>query len=318
MKNKQTVYPILCYGLDYNNNEINIIANIIDICNYSCDYCCNTFKRCGQQLDINALSSFIQNIINKTTYYINLTLVGGEPTLHPELINFCCKISAFNKIHIEILTNLSNSLDYYINLLKTGIKISASWHGGQDKHNIMFAKKLFKLPDYFYKNKQIEIRIMLEHDNWQNSIFIFNLLKHHFLQNIEISLLLDKCGKLYKYSNNQLKTYFDIIKTLPYTNNTLVIKYNDMTEKHIIYNGIYLNKNLTSFKSWKCNAGVNHLYIHVNGNVFNCERYYEMDKKPICNIIEFNGKYDKSIYQPCICCSDYCTCDLTLYKQVQI
>ena len=40
-------------------------------------------------------------------------------------------------------------------------------------------------------------------------------------------------------------------------------KFNDIV-KHPSFN----------FKNWKCNAGVDSLYIHANGDIFPCESYY--------------------------------------------
>ena len=309
-------FPISCYSNEIIKNTISIQLYCIDNCNFSCKYCCNVFPRKYEICNTDIVFSFIDDLSKKSGKHISLTIIGGEPTLHPNLISFCKKLTdSINDIDIEVLTNLSGTPQQYLQLLNLGVKLSASWHGSSDKVNLNFAKMLVKIPQRYFDTNQIEIRIMFEHDNWDNSIRMFKLLLNKFRQRIEISLLLDQNGKLYSYSKMQVKQYLDFVKELPFTSNELIIRYNDQSEKKIMYNGLFLDDKI-SYKGWKCNAGIDNLYIHVNGDVYNCERFYEQKHVPICNIISMNGKYDASLFSTCICTSDYCTCNLSIKKEL--
>lgn len=63
---------------------INVTVNIIDNCNYTCNYCYNKDYRSNNILNLTAL----YNYILKTKLNIALDILGGEPTLHPDLLIF--------------------------------------------------------------------------------------------------------------------------------------------------------------------------------------------------------------------------------------
>jgi hypothetical protein len=62
--------------------------------------------------------------------YIQLELIGGEPTLHPDLVDFCEKISHIPNIFTTIYTNFSKPAEYYLKLLNIDNRLSLilSWH----------------------------------------------------------------------------------------------------------------------------------------------------------------------------------------------
>jgi len=127
-------YKIETYNTDLYSykNSFKLLVYIIDSCNYNCEYCYNDFPRTNIKLDLNKLYFFIKNIlidIHKKDY-IWLELIGGEPTLHPDLLDFCQKISKLNNIYMTIYTNFSKDIDFYKTLLSIDSRISLilSWH----------------------------------------------------------------------------------------------------------------------------------------------------------------------------------------------
>ena len=92
-----------------NKNNFKLLVFIIDSCNYSCEYCYNDLPRTNKKIDLNKLYFFISEILLKklNKKYIQLELIGGEPTLHPDLIDFCEKISHIPNIFTTIYTNFS-------------------------------------------------------------------------------------------------------------------------------------------------------------------------------------------------------------------
>nr|DAF73076.1 MAG TPA: putative 7-cyano-7-deazaguanosine (preQ0) biosynthesis protein QueE, clostridial [Caudoviricetes sp.] len=82
---------------------------------------------------------------------MTVSLIGGEPTLHPKMVDFCKKILSLKKTSVEILTNFSQPLDYYLDLLERGMKIAATWHGkANDKANLEYAKKMLRVPMKYF------------------------------------------------------------------------------------------------------------------------------------------------------------------------
>ena len=71
------------------SNMIFILAYIIDVCNYNCAYCYNEKPRTNKVLDLNRLYAFLEYLQKRTKKNIDIELIGGEPTLHPNLIDFC-------------------------------------------------------------------------------------------------------------------------------------------------------------------------------------------------------------------------------------
>jgi hypothetical protein len=65
---------------------------------------------------------------------------------------------------------MQQSLEYYLDLMKKGMKIAMSWHGTEeDPKNIDFIKKALKFPDFFIDNGQvIELDLMAEQDNFSS------------------------------------------------------------------------------------------------------------------------------------------------------
>lgn len=65
---------------------------------------------------------------------------------------------------------MQQSLEYYVKLMQSGMKIAMSWHGTEeDPKNIDFIKKALKLPDVFIHNGQvIELDLMAEQDNFRS------------------------------------------------------------------------------------------------------------------------------------------------------
>jgi hypothetical protein len=89
-------------------------------------------------------------------------LIGGEPTLHPDLLWFCEKTKCFNNFTLKIFTNLSANIAFFEKILDNkNVILIASWHSlYTDKLNIKFIDTAINL---LKKNKnRIEVRIMYE------------------------------------------------------------------------------------------------------------------------------------------------------------
>lgn len=294
---------------------MNILIFVVDKCNFSCEYCYNRFPRTLKSANLELYLKFIQDIKKKTNRKLNISLIGGEPTLNPEVLDFCSKLNEMEDVTTELLTNLSQPTEYYIKCLENNVKIAASWHGKKnDKQNLDYVKKITSIPYEFYEKNMIEVRIMFEYENWKSSDMIFNLLFNKYKKWIEISLLTKNDGSIYPYTEDQIKTYHDYVKKLKYMRDFFTLVFSDGTKKQVSFNDMYLNSNV-NFQLWKCNAGLDYIYIHVDGNVFNCQSYYEHGMKPICNLYETDGIYKKELFKPCICRVDYCSCDFDVHKE---
>lgn len=309
------IYPIAEY-VDQDITPLNILLFIVDKCNFECEYCYNRQPRHLDYAKLDIFLKYVKDISNKTQRCLNISLIGGEPTLHPEMESFCDELLLIPNTTVEILTNFSQPLEYYLRLLEKNIKLAATWHGKKkDKANLSYFSKMLKVPKQFFENNQIEIRIMFENDNWENSDRMFNYVYPIFKQWVEISLLQQNDGYSYPYSHEQRKIYGEYVKKLKCDRNFFTVEYSDGSKKKMSFNDMYFSDPLLSFHLWKCNAGLDYIYVHSDGNVYHCQSYYEHYFKPICNIYELNGEYQIDLYKPCICRAKYCSCDFDVKKE---
>ena len=77
------------------------------------------------------------------------------------------------------------------------------------------------------------------------------------------------------------------------------IEYNDGYVERLSYNDMFLNDDFT-FHMWKCNAGKDYLYIHVNGDIYPCQSYYEGNRKKLYNMVDV-PIYDAAKMKAVIC-----------------
>ena len=183
--------------------------NFSTFCNYTCFYCRNKDFIKHKNINIKILLDYFNKFINiKNINNIQIYLEGdGEPTLHPDLLEFCEKIQKYNKnIIIIILTNLSQSINYYLQFSSfKNLKFIISWHSNiYDKYNKNFIKKI-----KFLKNKLVieEIRIVFEPKNTYTSVLIFNICQNLF-KNLNLMLL----NPINIYSKNEIQQYLKILK----------------------------------------------------------------------------------------------------------
>lgn len=286
-------------------DKIYIQVFIIDKCNIQCEYCYNIFPRTHEKANLKAFYNFIKSATEQINRLFEIQIVGGEPTLHEDLLIFVNDLLTIKNISsVDIFTNFERSLDYYIKIFDTGARLAPSWHGKKhDLKNIQYLKKMLLLPDK-YIQQLAEIPIMMEQNNFDNFSFAFNTLYPKFKSNIRIWPIYTNKYKIGTYTTAQLKQYVkftNMINEHPFEvqysdgSNVFLSKTNKQLDMHIV-TPIY------NYKSKICNSGKDIMYIHVNGNVYSCQTYYQYDQKPICNIYDSKLLYnvDKFIPHKCL------------------
>ena len=100
------VYSEYLYSNNY--NIATIIVNIIDARNYSCYYCYNKKPRTNKVLELNKLYNFCKWYYDNINRHINICILGGEPTLHKDMLNICkCISSTFSEMKCIVIANFS-------------------------------------------------------------------------------------------------------------------------------------------------------------------------------------------------------------------
>lgn len=92
---------------------------LTDRCNFHCPYCRGLRRDCAGDMPLNIALDVVDYWVKDGLK--NVRFSGGEPTLYPHLIDLVqrCK---YNKVeHIAVSTNGSAPLNYYQNLIESGV-----------------------------------------------------------------------------------------------------------------------------------------------------------------------------------------------------
>ena len=298
-------------------NIINIFACTANICNYQCKYCSfSKFINKKQKnifLNLSYLENFLITLYKLKKQDIYIELIGGEPTLDKQLIQFSNNIyKYYPNIRVGLYTNFSQDIFLYQQLIKNNVNITITWHSQHnDIFNTNFIDKLKMLPESSFSNN-VDIHVMFEYNNIYESISMFKILKEKY-NSTELRLLdhdfltkqiyfLDNAF----YTKKQLKLYSNIINKYPTNIDKTTIKitkYNGTTEFFSV-NDIYTRSDFYMFKNWICDAGYKYMYIDINGNIYPCLAYCEEKTNIIGNIFNIND----IMFKKHICKFEKCPC----------
>lgn len=296
------------------NNCIHIYVYVIDSCNYSCFYCYNQnlYNRTNIKIDFNILLKYLIYIHKILDKHIYLSLLGGEPTLHPGLLEFCEKIyNNYSFISLECFSNFSQKINLYEKLLKFNVFMILSYHS----KNLVFFNKLDELFNKSNKYKHnCHINIMYE-----PQISKFTIKKYLFYKdicNVELNKIKFnnnfKQTKTYTYTIDEENDYNKYLKNDNLKNIKCITNNNQLV--YYSFNQICdIQKH--SFKYWLCTAGINSQYIHINGNIYKCQSAFNFNHiiGNICQS-EFLIQQMLSKCKQHICQYDTCDCEVDISK----
>ena len=306
--------PISVHEESKYSNYVTVLAYVIDKCNYNCLYCYNKMPRSNAVIDLDSLFMLCTHIHKTTKKLVKIELIGGEPTLHPRLLDFCEKVFKSKAMTCFVLTNFSQPLTYYESLLQLGATITATWHStNDDPINKKYIDKALRISRKFVDAGQLELRIMFEADNFNNSKLVLNKLVFAGLSScIQCGLLSVGSYDTHLYTKQQLDEYYQTICNVG-GKSFYHVKYSDGTETTMQFNDMFLNHNF-SFHNWICSAGKDYLYVHVDGRIYPCETYF-YDMPEFCAIGSIYG-INRITMKKTMCRCKFCTsCDFGIPKQ---
>ena len=304
-------------------HKIFIETFITGKCNYDCKYCCYKYLKNNKYLNLNQLYLFITNLYKKYKKDIYLSLLGGEPTLHPDLLDFINKISKYYPhIQIAIMSNFSQDISFYNLLLSLNVKLLLTWHSlSIDKYNLHFLNNVKKI-DKKYKN--FLIHVMFEK---QLGFNIYKQIQKIYPYNSELTTLSynKKTNQInfvdfeWKYTNDEILLYKNIkeheqhyimpgahIGTEIILSDGTFIKINELNQSLNKYKDYYnlldsiFSIKIRNFKNWFCYANERYLWIDIDGNIYPCFKFF-LDKKSKSTIKNLNYKLHSIIcpYDKC-------------------
>lgn len=272
---------------------IDVVLFVADVCQLKCKYCYNKFPRTAKLADLDKMLAFVKKLAAARAID-DLVVVGGEPTLHPQLPSFIQQLLGIGAQSVVLWTNFEMDLEqYYIPLLDQGCNIAMSWHGkDDDKRNLKFIKKALQLPDRYIEHGQVvELDLMAEQDNFDNFKMAYRMLHPKYGQYTYTWPVYTSELVIGEYSQSQLKTLQQMATELKRSVFQISGASGQLKMETPLYN----------YQGWHCKAGRDYVYVHCTGDVYNCQSYYQFGMKPMFNINAVESLDLSSALRPCTC-----------------
>lgn len=203
----------------------NIDICLTDKCNYTCPYCVADYIRTNAKINVQELLEFLTKFFEKHTNITHITLTGeGEPTLHEDLSYLVDYLSKNAKISIHIETNLSQSIEYYCNLMhkSENIYIVCSWHSTKyDNLNKEFFIKIKQLKTLY--SSRVQIITTIEPNNLHNSYLASKILSKYNASNL---FVIQDSSEFSQYPQDVFKLFNDVNFEHNENNTDLYINFN--------------------------------------------------------------------------------------------
>lgn len=297
-------------------------------CQLVCNFCfiqmlkrhLNTFT--FPDLDLDKTLDFLKAFHEKTHKVLRIKILGGEPTMHKCLYDFCKKAADLEYVKdIVVFSNLMSEMQTYAKLLQIDkIKLDLSYHMTNDlEFNQQFFDNLKILFKQYYKNdKRINITMMAEKDKSGTLTSFFkannitkNLQKiydfyldYRLIKNVYV----EKNHYSY-YTDDELKQLKSLIQneTLEY-----VVEYDNDTKIYTQtqYDLEFENNLLKEYKGCKCLGGTQFMYIIPTGDVCACP-YESQNNNFVCSIYDTKNFNFIDKYMICQMKCKICEHDIT-------
>lgn len=306
-----------------NSRILKINYDLGNVCNYKCWYCypeANTGTVYWP--DVNVVKKNIVKLINfyidkKIVDEVQLSLLGGEPSLWKELGEFAEYVSKNSQCKIYLITNGSRTIRWWEEYARYFDSINISIH--HEKVDLDHIEKLAKV--LYDQNICFFADVLMDHLAWDKCLGIVERLCSSKTKFMVLAKPIHITGETF-YNDEQrkylqthvkrypaLKTFFKYRKQ--FLNISTITAVFEGNKKIKTKNEHYFIVNvLNNFKGWQCNLGINFMFIDRYGNLsgtckqklFGLDHYYNINDK------EFENKFSPENIIPVICEQTLCLC----------
>lgn len=255
-------------------DSLSVVWEPTTVCNYSCWYCdpaLHDGKYKWPDLDI-VLEFFYQ--LSEKYRVIHLDMVGGEPTLWPQLTQFMEKKP--KNVLALVSTNGSRTLRWWENKWPFIEGTCISFHpDSADPDHIFNLVSL--LMDPKFPKKFVQVNILAYESNYEKSVYLFDKLDQ---SGFPIDCRIKVVDARYKdderiQSSRKNQTIIDIITNKQFYRSNHLASIGKPTklfvdDQQVSFNEMFTWKfnKVSNFKGWKCSAGKSRLSIEANGDIF--------------------------------------------------
>lgn len=251
-------------------NHLSIGWELTSTCNYSCWYCPDYLHNGKYKWpDLNKSLEFFNNICNQKEL-VYMTMVGGEPTLWPELVEFL-KNKPTN-LKVEIATNGSRTLNWWSKNAQYLEMVVISFHPNTaDPDHVFNVCKLL-----CEKNvSKVFVWILAVKEKAHVCDTLFNRLKDSDLPVDVVTKPLYNIFGVNKEQQIAANNEDFYVKNILTNNKFFRGLFNTSSVKptKAYLDGVQFDylmasvNNLNDFKGWTCTAGINRLFIHKDGSI---------------------------------------------------
>lgn len=304
---------------NYKSDFLRIEYMLGNTCNHKCSYCFpnnneGTFPWPDVALVKENLGHLLDHYQSHGKNTFQFYLVGGEPTIWKDLPDLTAFLKDNYNAYINVSTNASRSLNWWIDNADYYDNIEISVH-----HEFADIDHIIKVADMIYDRKRhVVANVLMDPDHFEKCKDIVEQLKtsKNSWGIIAKSVLYN--GQT-RYTEEQ-KEYFNpaekrapnllwYIRSLrepEYTRKVYIIE--DGFKKRVPNDSWIMLNDLNHFRGWTCNLGVDFLEIYQDGTISgNCrQRVYGVDHFNLYDQ-EFIKRFSPEI-KPIICQKDTCEC----------
>jgi len=328
------------------NKPVELITNYKDIlrvgfmisnvCNYKCDYCfdgshegTHRFRKDWELIADNFNALFDQYVATTHKKRFDLNILGGEPTLWPNLPEFCAKIKQRHKTSIMIISNGSRTIRWWKENAQhfDHVQLSCHWKEVDIEHFTEVADVLYEA------NVVVTVVVLMDPAKWDLCIDLVNRLKKSRrrwalnLQKVEsnstypIVYTEEQSEYIQKHTQVRFGNPFYLIrnmnKALYYQKEPKAVFENRATKKLSAH--VMTLNNWNHFKGWECNIGVDNLFVMLDGEITGTCTQHLYGNDFHYNIYDpkFSENFKPAI-KPAICSKEgcYCVAEINMTKKV--
>ena len=245
--------PICCGAFRPSDDYLWVTWSMLTACNYMCPYCNVRGNEIAKDATIDATIAFLQATPQSRK---EITLFGGEPTVHHNVVNIARRIADFAQLHV--FTNFSSDVNLLLALQDVGT-LSITYHPDMlSSQGFLKKLKSVRLDRIDFVN----VMMWTRQQEWIDDVCTTCRelgVKHRLVPIWGISSTADWFRSAQYCRRPDVPPFGDV--TVIYENGRRAT----YLEQECVAYG------LSNFKGYTCYAGRNSLYIDHMGRVYRCQ-----------------------------------------------
>ena len=199
------MFPNVIQAGDPTYNVIQFEWFLTNWCNFKCSYCSesgNMVERFSKDTSAGKYKLVLSRLRGLSNPF-NVELIGGEPTLHPNIEDIIVELSGIDACQrIQVVTNLSRSLEFYKRFDHPKVQLIASYH--PEHHTEDFVEKAAQI-----RNINVTVNLIDDPSYFDQTIKVVEMFKERRVE-FAFNLLNDTPT----YQPNYNERFFDVYDSL--------------------------------------------------------------------------------------------------------